>query len=111
MLEKPNLQDKKIVACLQDAYGLQITDITFLPLGADAYAGVYRATTTDGTPYFAKGHEASFRTMVERGAISAGYLSGVKARILLMVALAHTRDVPGLKAIFARAAEPTLANA
>ena len=56
-----------------------------------------------GTPYFAKGHEGSFRTMVEKGAISAGYLSGVKARILLMVALAHTSDLATIRALFARA--------
>lgn len=61
-----------------------------------------------GTPYFAKGHEGSFRTMVERGAISAGYLSAFKARTLLMVALAHTSDLAEVKAIFARAASPTL---
>lgn len=61
-----------------------------------------------GTPYFAKGHEASFRTMIERGAISAGYLSGVKARILLMVALAHTQDHGEVRNLFARAAAPSL---
>jgi spectinomycin phosphotransferase len=54
MLEKPDLQDEKIIACLQDAYGLQIGEITFLPLGADAYAAVYRATTIDGISYFVK---------------------------------------------------------
>jgi L-asparaginase len=61
-----------------------------------------------GTPYFAKGHPASFRTMVERGAIPGGYLSGVKARILLAVALAHTDDRNALKSFFARAAAPSL---
>jgi len=54
-----------------------------------------------GTPYFAKGHEGSFRTMVERGAISAGYLSGIKARILLMVGLAHTSDREAIREFFA----------
>ena len=35
MLEKPaNLQDEQIVTCLREAYGLTITDIVFLPLGA-----------------------------------------------------------------------------
>jgi len=63
MLEKPDVQDEKIIACLQDAYGLQIAEITFLPLGADAYAGVYRATTTDGTPYFAKLRSRNFEAI------------------------------------------------
>jgi len=61
-----------------------------------------------GTPYFAKGHAGSFRTMIERGAISAGYLSAVKARTLLMVALAHTQDRAAIRALFARAAAPSL---
>jgi L-asparaginase len=61
-----------------------------------------------GTPYFAKGHEGSFRSMVERGAISAGYLSGIKARVLLMVALAHTQKRAALQDIFAQVASPSL---
>ena len=56
-----------------------------------------------GAPHRAKAHQASFRSMLERGAISAGYLSGVKARILLMVALAHTQDREELWEIFERA--------
>jgi L-asparaginase/Glu-tRNA(Gln) amidotransferase subunit D len=36
-----------------------------------------------------------------RGAISSGFLSGIKARILLMVALGHTRDPARLREIFA----------
>jgi L-asparaginase len=61
-----------------------------------------------GTPYFAKGHEGSFRSMVERGAISAGYLSGIKARVLLMVGLAHTQERAALQEIFAQVASPSL---
>jgi spectinomycin phosphotransferase len=63
MLEKPNLSDEKIITCLHDAYGLQITEITFLPLGADAYAAVYRATTADGVPYFVKLRSRNFDTI------------------------------------------------
>ncbi len=54
MLEKPNLQDEKLIACLQDAYGLQIVHVTFLPLGADPNTAVYRAITADSVPYFVK---------------------------------------------------------
>ena len=61
-----------------------------------------------GAPYFAKGHDGSFRSMIERGAISAGYLSGIKARVLLMVALAYTQDRETLRDLFARVASPTL---
>ena len=56
-----------------------------------------------GPPHPSKGYPGSLRSVVQHGAISAGYLSGVKARILLMVALAHTRDREELRDIFARA--------
>jgi L-asparaginase/Glu-tRNA(Gln) amidotransferase subunit D len=61
-----------------------------------------------GTPYFAKGHEGSFRSMIERGAISAGYLSGIKARVLLMVALVKTQDREEIRRLFARVSTPSL---
>jgi spectinomycin phosphotransferase len=54
MLEKPDLQDEKIIACLQDEYGLNVVRVNFLPLGADQNTAVYRATTGNATPYFVK---------------------------------------------------------
>jgi spectinomycin phosphotransferase len=42
MLEKPDLQDEEIVACLQDEYSLPIVQLAFLPLGADQNTAVYR---------------------------------------------------------------------
>lgn len=56
-----------------------------------------------GAPHFGKGYRGSFASLVDKGAIGSGYLSGLKARILLMVALAHTRERAELAAIFARA--------
>ena len=60
MLEKPNIQDEKIVACLRDYYGLTVAQVAFLPLGADANAAVYRVVAEDKTPYFLKLHSGSF---------------------------------------------------
>ena len=54
MLEKPGLQDEKIFACLQDEYELAAAKVTFLPLGVDSNAAVYRVVASDGTPYFLK---------------------------------------------------------
>jgi spectinomycin phosphotransferase len=54
MLEKPDLQDEQIIACLQDEYGLLAVQLAFLPLGADRDTAVYRAIADDGTPYFCK---------------------------------------------------------
>lgn len=56
MLEKPDLDDARIMDRLHDIYGLGllITAVEFLPLGADANTAVYRVTSADDTPYFLK---------------------------------------------------------
>ena len=60
MLEKPDLQDDKIIACLKDAYGLTIAQVEFLPLGVDVNAAVYRLLEPDGTAYFLKLRRGAF---------------------------------------------------
>jgi spectinomycin phosphotransferase len=54
VLEKPNLPDNKIAACLHDSYGISVTGIEFLPIGNDSSAWVYRVSADDGTAYFLK---------------------------------------------------------
>jgi spectinomycin phosphotransferase len=54
MLEPPELSSEAIIACVRAAYGLPITEIAFLPLGADQDSAVYRAVATDGMTYFLK---------------------------------------------------------
>lgn len=54
MLEKPDVQDEAIIACVQHAYGLRVVQVIFLPLGADLNTAVYRAVAEDETPYFLK---------------------------------------------------------
>ena len=54
MLEKPDIQDEKIIACLQVEYGLRIVQFSFLPLGGNLCTAVYRAIAEDGEPYFCK---------------------------------------------------------
>lgn len=54
MLEKPDLQDEILIACLQNAYGLHGAEVTFLPLGADLNTAVYRAIARDTRSYFVK---------------------------------------------------------
>jgi spectinomycin phosphotransferase len=54
MLEKPNLQDKKIISSLQSEFGLSISRFEFLPLGADPNTAVYQAITKNDTSYFVK---------------------------------------------------------
>ena len=47
MLDKPDFEDEKIIACLQAEYGLRIVQVAFLPLGADLSTAVYRAVADD----------------------------------------------------------------
>jgi spectinomycin phosphotransferase len=54
MLEHPDLQDEYIIMCVQDAYGLSVVHVAFLPLGADRNTAVYRIVADDETPYFLK---------------------------------------------------------
>lgn len=60
MLIKPDLKDEEIIACLRDAYGLDIATVSFLPLGADFNTAVYRLTTTDGADHFLKLRSGEF---------------------------------------------------
>lgn len=60
MLEAPDLDDERIVTCLQEEYGLSVGQIAFLPLGADLSTAVYRVLTTQATPYFVKVRQGDF---------------------------------------------------
>jgi spectinomycin phosphotransferase len=60
MLIKPDLKNEKIIACLRDAYGLNVETITFLPLGADFNTAVYRITTSNQRDYFLKLRSGKF---------------------------------------------------
>src|SRR5215212_3514082 len=59
MLEKPDISDDRIIACLHDTFGLRIAHVTFLPLGWVNNA-VYRVTTDSGTPFFLKLRRGNF---------------------------------------------------
>lgn len=55
MREPPlDLPDDTLRAALLAHYGLAVADLTFLPLGHDASAWVYRVETVGGAGYFAK---------------------------------------------------------
>lgn len=62
MLEKPDIADSEIVACLRRDYGLNVARLTFLPLGADRDTAVYRAVT-DAADYFVKLRSGGFDEM------------------------------------------------
>jgi spectinomycin phosphotransferase len=60
MLDKPDLEDALIVDALRDAFGLDVADVAFLPLGADFDTAVYKAVAVDGAPYFVKLRRGNF---------------------------------------------------
>jgi spectinomycin phosphotransferase len=64
MLEKPDLPDETIIACLRDVYGLGVAQIAFLPLGADVNTAVYRVLAEDGASYFLKLRGGAFDELV-----------------------------------------------
>ena len=60
MLEKHPLSDPIIISCLNAHYGIEVASLTFLPLGADMNASVYKVQTIDQKAYFIKlkhGHQ------------------------------------------------------
>jgi len=54
MIEKQPLSDQRIVSCLKTNYGIEVTKLLFLPLGADIHASVYKAQALDQRSYFVK---------------------------------------------------------
>lgn len=51
---KQPLSDQRIIDCLNANYGINVARLTFLPLGADLNASVYKAETHDQSSYFIK---------------------------------------------------------
>lgn len=60
MLEKPEIDEREIIQCLQTEYGLAVRAITFLPLGADQNTAVYQVASQDGSAYFLKLRRGEF---------------------------------------------------
>jgi spectinomycin phosphotransferase len=54
MLEKHALPDQIIIQCLNTNYGIDVATLTFLPIGADTHASIYKAQTFDQRSYFIK---------------------------------------------------------
>jgi spectinomycin phosphotransferase len=51
MLEPPDLPDGRIIAAVRRYYGLEVTTLAFLPLGADVRSWAFRATTADASSF------------------------------------------------------------
>ena len=60
MLDKPELPDETLLTCLQAAFNPAITQVEFLPLGADNNTAVYRARELDGGSFFVRLRSGGF---------------------------------------------------
>lgn len=76
MIEKLFISDQCIIDCLNSYYGIKVETLSFLALGADIDASVYKAQTYDKSSYFIKvkrGHAlnigVSLQTLLYNGGI------------------------------------------
>ena len=60
MLERPDLSDAQITQVLRRAYGLNASEIAFLPIGYDRHASVFKVETSAHIPYFLKARTGEF---------------------------------------------------
>lgn len=77
MIDKPLLTDQRIIDCLSTHYGIKVTTLTFLPLGADINASVYKAEAHNQSSYFIKlkrGHHHNISATI----IALLYDAGIK---------------------------------
>lgn len=54
MIEKQLLSNERIIDCLKTDYGIEVLQLTFLPLGASLDASIYQAEARDQSSYFIK---------------------------------------------------------
>jgi L-asparaginase len=98
---------ERVDGIVVEATGAGNVNLPFFDAMCDGLAAgipiVIATRLPSGAPHLGKAYAGSFMSLIQRGAVSAGYLSGPKARILLMVVLAHTNERDRLREIFARA--------
>jgi spectinomycin phosphotransferase len=61
MLEKPDIPETSISACVEQQYGLVVRHVDFLPLGYDPNTAVYKVETEKGLSYFLKLRKGIFQ--------------------------------------------------
>jgi len=54
MIEKPDINDEKIICALHENYSISVNGIEFLPVGNDSSAWAYRVGAKDKNSYFLK---------------------------------------------------------
>ena len=72
MREPPRIPEERLRVCLQNQYDLDPVTLTFLPLGKDYNAGVYRVVSDQSTAYLLK---VTSRPLYEPSCLVPYYLS------------------------------------
>ncbi|MCP4922966.1 MAG: aminoglycoside phosphotransferase family protein [bacterium] len=54
MIKESSLSEQRLIEGLKTYYGIEVSTLTFLPLGADMHASVYKAQVYNGPSYFVK---------------------------------------------------------
>jgi spectinomycin phosphotransferase len=93
MLEKHALSDHLILSCLNAHYGIEVTTLTFLPLGADMNASVYKAEALDQKSYFIK--------------LKQGHHHDISVEIVELLKSAGVKQIiPPVKTVHGRTTQP-----
>ncbi len=93
MLEKHALSDLVITKCLKTNYGIEAATLTFLPIGADINASMYKVQAFDQTPYFIK--------------IKQGYHHDISVEIVELLHRSGVQQIiPPIKTIQGKATQP-----
>jgi spectinomycin phosphotransferase len=92
MIEKSPLSEQRIIDCLKINYGIEVATLTFLPLGADMHASVYKAQTHNQSSYFVK--------------LKRGHYHDISATIIALLGNAEIQQIiPIVKTIHGQATQ------
>lgn len=93
MLEKHVLSDLIIIECLKINYGIEAAILTFLPIGADTNASIYKVQTFDQTSYFIK--------------LKQGQHHDISVEIVDLLQRAEIQQIiPPIKTIYGKSTQP-----
>ncbi|WP_435123755.1 phosphotransferase enzyme family protein [Micromonospora tulbaghiae] len=60
MIDKPDIDERLLVAEVAAAWSVDVTGLVFMPVGLDGHAWAYRVETSDGRRYFLKVRRGDF---------------------------------------------------
>jgi len=93
MLEKHVLPEPIITKCLKTNYGIEAATLTYLPIGADINASLYKVQTFDQIPYFIK--------------IKQGHSHDIGVKIVELLHRSGVQQIiPPIKTIHGKATQP-----